>query len=250
MEPLFKAFKLTKAPGEEGTGQAIIATLGIPDHDDDVLLPGVFGKQSAKLIPTHSWDACPLGRAMITEKGNEAVADFSMYLDIPVSKDWHTYLKRDFESGTPLAEWSWGFSIKPGAARDGEIGGKRVRFLGPLPDGSPGVEVFEVSPVLKGAGIGTRTIGMKSRLTFADEIAQARAMLTSLRDRTKQVAELRAKEGKSFSAERAAELASVKALLEEIGVLAVPAAEIREPDAASLVADFERIQFELRRISA
>jgi hypothetical protein len=50
--------------------------------------------------------------------------------------------------------------VKAGGARIGDFGGHRVRFLQPLPDGSPGVVVDEVSPVLRAAGLNTRTMAV------------------------------------------------------------------------------------------
>lgn len=55
----------------------------------------------------------------------------------------------------PLAEWS--YSYDPVDVEHGTLGGQRVRFLKAL-------DVTEISPMLRGAGIGTRTVDAKDDL--------------------------------------------------------------------------------------
>jgi hypothetical protein len=59
-----------------------------------------------------------------------------------------------------LQEWSYGYNVLPPAG-PGMFDGKRVRELRKL-------DVFEVSPVLKGAGVGTATLAIKSGAPGAD----------------------------------------------------------------------------------
>jgi hypothetical protein len=54
--------------------------------------------------------------------------------------------------------WSYGFDIADSDV--GEFDGRRVRYLKRL-------KVFEVSPVLRGAGVNTRTLAVKSLVNAA-----------------------------------------------------------------------------------
>lgn len=66
----------------------------------------------------------------------------------------------DLANPPPLQQWSYGFTLKAGGSFTGRFGGKAVRFLQPLPDGSPGVAVHEVGPVMLGAGVDTSTVAV------------------------------------------------------------------------------------------
>jgi len=144
-----------KLTGSSGTGSAVIATLNTIDKDGNVSLPASFSNQTAHVMPMHVWQSADvpfLGVAHIREVGNEVVADFSLNMELDRAKRWRSALKFALDHGVNV-EWSHGFR-----ALDQEYGtfnGKRVRFL-------KRVEVFEVSPVLLGAGENTRTLTMKS----------------------------------------------------------------------------------------
>ncbi|KKM07882.1 hypothetical protein LCGC14_1729500, partial [marine sediment metagenome] len=129
---------------EAGVGLARFATLNVIDSDGDITLPGAFGEQNVKVMPSHDWGAVPLGSARIFEKGDEALAEFKINLDTASGKEWHSALKFDLEQGKGLIEWSYGFKIEDSETetRDGES----VRLLKKL-------TVHEVSPVMLGAGV-------------------------------------------------------------------------------------------------
>ena len=142
-----------KAMDDAGKGTAVIATLNVIDKDGDVTMPGAFGDQHAVVVPTHNWNHVPLGKATIREEGNEVLADFQLNLDIQAAREWHSALKFDLANGDALQEWSYGFTIKDSSI--GDFDGESVRFL-------KSVDVHEISPVLLGAGEGTRTLAVKS----------------------------------------------------------------------------------------
>lgn len=206
---LSKAIKLDK-----GEGSAIIAELNVEDHDGDVTLPGAFGIQNVNMLPAHDRMAPRLGKATLKEVDGVAIADFKFNLDKDAitAREWYATLKFDIENGPSLIEWSYGFDILDSSF--GEFEGKQVRFLRSL-------KVHEISPVLKGAGIGTGTLAIKEQKnqTFADDmktvvtsLAEVKALLT----RTESLAELRAKDGRSLSAEKQEGLKSICALLDEV----------------------------------
>lgn len=159
------AFKAALRPVDTATGEfeAIVATLGVKDHDGDVILPGAF-KDGAeiRIIWHHDWTR-PVGKAVLRQKTidglDRMVAEGRFFLKTDSGRE--AWALVDEMGG--LQEWSWGFFVHEGAAEKGVLNGEEVTFLGPLKDGSPGLEVFEASPVLLGAGIGTATLAIKNR---------------------------------------------------------------------------------------
>ncbi|MFQ5850899.1 MAG: HK97 family phage prohead protease [Candidatus Binatia bacterium] len=145
----------TKALNENGEGAAVIATLDVVDKDNDVTRPGAFGNQVVFKVPVHDWKMVPIGKARIEEVADEAIAHFKLNLKTTLGREWYEHLKFDMENPPAKQQYSYGFSIPDGGSEDGEFDGKMVRFLKKL-------VVHEVSPVLLGAGVGTRTLAIKS----------------------------------------------------------------------------------------
>lgn len=163
----------------DGTVEARIATLGVKDRDKDVTLPGFFGTQPVSIVGSHDWSDIMLGKGTVTDENGE-FAHFKgkMNLDDPEAAALHSKLMFDMDHPPPLIEWSYGFEILPGGSRKGDHDGEEVQFLGPKEDGTPGAKVWEVSPVMAGAGIDTGTLTAKfsgntittnaSGITFSD----------------------------------------------------------------------------------
>lgn len=167
-----KAIKLTLPEGEpEGTVRALFARFNVIDHDGDVTLPGFLPDGAPVRISAYghsSWGGqLPVGKGVIRRTDEGQIFEGRFFLDTQAGRDTYLTVK---EMGD-LQEWSYGFDIMPGGARDGEFQSQRVRFLQPLEDGSPGAVVHEVSPVLVGAGIGTRTLAVKSATKVFAELA-------------------------------------------------------------------------------
>lgn len=151
-----KKFQIKQVDGE-GEVSAVLASLNVKDHDGDVTLPGAFGEQEAPIQPAHDWMNHPLGKATISEKDDEALVQMK-FNDTTDAQDWYKALKFDFENGTPLQQYSYGYDILD--SEPGEHEGDEVQLLKSL-------KVNEVSPVLLGAGINTRTLAVKSGLVGA-----------------------------------------------------------------------------------
>lgn len=157
-----------KADSPEGSVQAVFSTFNDIDLDNDVTLPGAFEPNAPVKIAAwgHNWGALPVGKGTIQVDAARAVLDGQFILTSSAGKDTYETLK---ELG-PLAEWSYGFDVL-----DSELGqfrGQSVRFLKRL-------KVYEVSPVMVGAGIGTQTLdikGLKDQLDTDPE-----AVLTELK---------------------------------------------------------------------
>ena len=218
METMIKTFKidLSKAlkADKEGHGRAVIAQLNVIDKDGDVTLSGAFGTQTVNMLPAHDRMSPRLGKAILTEVDDMVVADFKFNLDKDAvqAREWYSSLKFDMENGDSLQEWSYGFKMLD--ASNGEFEGTKVQFLKKL-------KVFEISPVLRGAGIGTGTLAIKeeNKQTFKDEMDNALKSLADIRafaKRSASLAEVKAKDGKSLSDEQIKALQTFNISLDEV----------------------------------
>lgn len=137
--------------GEPGEFEATFATLNVIDLDDDVTVPGAFTDGEAVRIASwgHDWWTLPVGRGAIHEVDNLAVVQGKFFLQTTAGKEHYETIKALGD----LQEWSYGFDIIE--SEPGEFEDKDVTFLKKL-------QVYEVSPVMLGAGIGTETTDIKA----------------------------------------------------------------------------------------
>ena len=241
MKPQFKNFTIDAKRMDEvklakGQISVVFATMNIVDKDGDVTLPGFYGEQTVAMVPVHDWDHVPIGKGLTVEVGEEAVADIQMNLEIQAAKDWLSQIKFDLTHGKPIQEYSYGFKVLEGGSRQGTFNGKNVRFLQPREGNIPGSKIWEVSPVLVGAGEKTRTLSAKGApMKFSEEILSVLDAAEELVSRGKSLADLRAKDGRELSTsskERFAMLADcmVKTAQELTGLIAPKAAALVEAD--------------------
>jgi phage head maturation protease len=149
-----RAGGLLKA-SDQGTVSVIFSTLNTIDHDGDVTLPGAFKQGQEVRVSAYnhaSWgpSALPVGKGTIHEDGNQGIFDGRFFLNTDAGRETFETVKAMGD----LQEWSFGFDVLDGGP--GTFQGEQVNFLRKL-------TVHEVSPVLLGAGIGTRTVSAKSR---------------------------------------------------------------------------------------
>jgi hypothetical protein len=90
-----------------------------------------------------------VGKGTVYERGNQAVCEGKFFLDTQGGAETYRTVKGLGE----LQEWSFGFDILDSERT--EVNGEKVRVLRAL-------EIFEVSPVLLGAGVGTHTERIKT----------------------------------------------------------------------------------------
>jgi hypothetical protein len=217
-ELIRKSFLIRKEDVKpDGSFSAVIATLGVIDKDGDVTRSGFIGKQGGIVLPVHDWNHVPMGKCVTSEEGDKVIAKGKFNLDIPAAKDWFSAMQFDMENGEPAMEWSYGFKTLPGGSSSGEQEGQKVRFLQPMSDGQPGCKFFECSPVVVGAGEGTRTLMAKSwdqnGQRFCDEALSVLDAVEDLVARGRSLADLRSKEGREMSAANKERLASLAACL-------------------------------------
>jgi len=199
-------FKLDEA----GSVTVAFAQLDVIDHDDDVTLPGAF---PAKSVPMSayghtSWlGELPIGKGVIREEAGWATFAGSFLMETDQGRNGYHTVK----AMADLQEWSYGYDPLDFSFEQRD--GKQVRVLRK-------VDVFEVSPVLVGAGIGTHTRAIKSGgpgagLPFADHLALALEQAEAVAARAKGRADFRAKEGRVLSGANRERLLSLAGALDE-----------------------------------
>jgi hypothetical protein len=165
--------------GPLGLARAIFSRFNVIDSDGDVTLPGAFDDGSEAVVSAYghqSWKgALPVGRAVIRSDHEKAWAEIAFFMTTTSGRDTFATIRELGE----LGEWSYGFDILKsdhGPAPDGS--GGRVQFLRKL-------RVFEVSPVLRGAGVQTQTVEAKdSLLAERQRFLELTARLDGVEDST------------------------------------------------------------------
>ena len=171
------------------------------DRDGHITDPGAF---PTKRVPISayghtSWPEkgarLPVGVTTVGEENRKAIARGRFFLDTTTGLD--TY--RTVKALGDLQEWSYGYRI---LAHVREKGADAKRMLLRLTK----LDVHELSPVLVGAGIGTRTLSIKSDedgplagLPYADHLDRVLVLVGDVVDRSKALRELRAKDGRELS---------------------------------------------------
>ena len=116
-------------------------------------------------------------------------------------------------------EWSWGFIAQEMNDADPDsYNGRKTREI-------TKVDIFEVSPVLRGANPLTETVAIKqaNNKTFADHCKEVLDTVETLVERAKSLADLRAKEGRQIGeqsresiAQIADKVSTLKSALEQL----------------------------------
>jgi hypothetical protein len=138
------SLKLLQKPGEF---ECVFATLGVVDKEGDVITQGAIGEQDVRISAWgHDWGKLPVGRGRTLERGDKAVCEGEFFLDTEGGAETYRVVK----GLADLQEWSFGYDVQDSEPRS--EGGRTLRKL----------SIFEVSPVLLGAGVGTRTTAIKT----------------------------------------------------------------------------------------
>lgn len=141
--------------GEKGIVTAAFAKLGVMDLDGDITLPGAFGSQKVGVSAYghNTWSGTlPIGRGSISEKDGEAVAELKLFMSTVNGREHFEVIKGMGD----LQEWSYGFDVKETGEVTEDMRQQGVRRV------LKKLRVFEISPVLRGAGVDTRTTSVKS----------------------------------------------------------------------------------------
>lgn len=189
------------------TGEVTVAfsRFNVIDSDNDVTFPGALPSGKAVAISDFghtSWSgAKPVGKGTIREDGDLGIFDGRFFLSTSHGRDAYETVKEMGE----LQEWSYGYKVLDGGP--GMFEGKRVNELRRL-------DVFEVSPVLKGAGVGTSTLAIKSGAPgpdapYAEHASWVHEVVKVFTDRSIDRDEWRRKEGRRLSSANRALIAAI-----------------------------------------
>jgi HK97 family phage prohead protease len=196
----------------KGEVSAVFSRFDVIDRDGDVTLRGAFEDGAPVRISAYqhkSWEgALPVGKGVVRVTDAEAILEGRFFMNTAAGRDTFEVVK---EMGT-LQEWSYGFDIEESSVEERD--GKQVRVLEKS-------KIYEVSPVLLGAGIGTRTLAVKGAdpLKFGEEAQAVVAAVGSLTERAADVMAKRREKGKGLGADSAALLELVEAELKKLSVL-------------------------------
>lgn len=181
----------TVKSAEKGEVEAVFSTFNVVDKDGDVTLPGAIKDGAEVVISAYGhqshYGALPVGKGVIKTTETEALIEAKFFLNTTAGRDTFEVVK---ELG-PLGEWS--YSLHDVVSKAGEIGGQRVNFL-------ESIFVKEVSPVLIGAGVNTRTLVAKG-LKFSEEGDAVVAAVKAYLGRAQEVMVLRSEKGKGLGDE-------------------------------------------------
>lgn len=142
---------------DKGTIECVFATTGVKDHDGDFTLPGAFEVGAEVIISAYghkSWmGVLPVGQGVIRVEKDKAILDGEFFIDTPNGAETFGVIKRLGRK----QEWSYGFDVLETGELTEDMRQKGVwRVLKKL-------KVYEVSPVLVGAGVDTMTLSAKAR---------------------------------------------------------------------------------------
>lgn len=141
---------------DRGEVSAVFSTFNVIDKDGDVTLPGAIKDGTEVVISAYGHSShgelgakLPVGKGVIRTTETEAILEGKFFLDTTAGRDTFNVVKHLGST----QEWS--YSLQDVIAKRGEFNGQQVRFLEAINT------IKEVSPVLIGAGVGTRTLDVK-----------------------------------------------------------------------------------------
>ena len=198
--------------GEKGAVKAVFATFGVIDHDGDMMLSGSIGEQKVRMSAYghRSWyGELPVGKGRIYESGKDAIFEGQFFLTTNAGRETYETVKAMGD----LQEWS--FALPEVESETRTDNGQAYRAI-------KKVRVPEVSPVLLGAGVDTRTLDVKGEaqkpkdMKLIDHVEWLLAQTTEVAERLKSVAEMREEQNRHPSRETLKRSAAVAVALQEV----------------------------------
>lgn len=177
---------------DDGDFTIRFSTFDVVDLDRDIVLASAIdGGLKLPLLQSHRWGDLAIGGGEVLNDGKTAVLDGGFITASTWGKDAHETAKALHARGIKQ-EASWGFKIleaREPTPDEAKLGAAQVIEK---------TQPFEVSTVLRGAGVDTALLDVKSDRTdqFKEHAEQALAACKALLERAESIAELRAKDGR------------------------------------------------------
>ena len=195
---------VTVKDADAGTVSAVFSTFDVIDKDGDLTQPGAIKDGMEVVISAYGhqshYGALPVGKGVIRTTKTEAILEGQFFMDTTHGADAFTVVK---ELGA-LQEWS--YSLHNVTRKSVEEDGRRYWVIEDI-----GL-IKEVSPVLIGAGVDTRTLVAKG-LKFNEEGDAVVAAVKSYLDRAGEVMALRGAKGRELSDESKSHIEEIDELL-------------------------------------
>lgn len=230
--------------GERGVVEAVFSKFNVRDLDGDITLKEAFVPDTRVKISAYnhgSWESgqLPVGVGTVEVRDDCAVLKGKFFMNTTAGRETFEAVKGLGD----LAEWSYGFTVADQSFD--EVEGKISRIL-------KKVNVYEVSPVLKGAGIGTGTLDIKSAgASFTGQCEQVLTELESLTGRGAEILVKRREEGKPLGEEARRLLTRIDGELESLkSLLFEPESEPESDEEEADTANEEFVREYLRYIAS
>lgn len=162
---------------DDGKGEvaAVFSVFDKVDSDGDIVKSGSiksgFKSGDVPMVWAHKWDM-PIGKGQIIQDDDKATFKGEFFMDTESGKEAYNLVKAMGD----LQQWSFGFKVDDSEygkiQKDGSDEEESVRYL-------KGLTVYEVSPVLVGANQETYTMAIKSNNELVEQIAEAKAVMTT-----------------------------------------------------------------------
>jgi hypothetical protein len=197
---------------DRGEVSAVIATIGVIDSDGDYTVDGAFtaGEQVDVSAFGHSIyrGDPPAGEGVLRVQGREAVVDMRLYMDTTRGRDTFNLIR----ARGAKQQWSYGYDVL-NPRESMTVNGQTANVLRSL-------RVNEASPVWRGAGHNTRTLGVK----LDDDQAQQDAQWEYLRFLDFQLKDLRQWRDDLRELVEREEAAAIRDRMDRVDVLKIRAA--------------------------
>lgn len=181
---------VTVKDATKGEVSAVFSTFNVIDKDGDLTLPGAIKDGMEVVISAYGhashYAALPVGKGTIRTTKTEAILEGQFFMNTAHGADAFEVVK---ELGS-LQEWS--YSLHNVTRKSVEEDGRRYWVIEDI-----GL-IKEVSPVLIGAGVNTRTLVAKG-LKFSEEGDAVVAAVDAYLERASEVMVLRSAKGRALS---------------------------------------------------
>ncbi len=226
---------------DDGKGEvaAVFSVFDKVDSDGDIVKSGSiksgFKSGDVPMVWAHKWDM-PIGKGQIIQDDDKATFKGEFFMDTESGKEAYNLVKAMGD----LQQWSFGFKVDDSEygkiQKDGSDDEESVRYL-------KGLTVYEVSPVLVGANQETYTMAIKSNNELVEQIAEAKAVMT-----TESMNQPDPEEEAPAEEVPAEEVPVEEAPAEEVEVEEAPAEEDSDEEIDEIDTEFEEVEEEEKEL--